>query len=175
MSKKIAVIGGVTHGRTTLVAAIERIFGDEVEHPIDIDFADSKTEVTFRYGGEEYTFFDFPETEDYAENLDGTEDCAVWVIDACEGPLGGAREQLGICIEKGIENYVLFTNKCDLMDDEDLVDICEMENKEVFDEEGIFSDDVPAVRGSARKAILDPESEDGDCIRELVYIVDSLF
>ena len=168
MSKKIVVIGGIGYGRTTLIAAVKSVFCGEFTHPMDIEEIDSRYNVKFSYGGDEYEFFDFPVTEDYAENLDGTETGAVLVIDSCEGPLGSAREQIGICIEKGIKNFALFMNKRDILDDDNLMDISEMETKEVFDEEGIFGDEVPTVWGSAEKALWEPESYWGDSVRILV-------
>lgn len=175
MSKKIAVIGGIDHGRTTFIAAIKNVLEGEFTHPSDIDGMDSRFSAKVNYCGEKYEFFDFPQTEDYAENLDGTEDAAVWVIDACEGPLSGARDQLCICIEKGIENYALFINKRDLVDDDDLMEICECEIKEVFDEEGIFGDEIPTVWGSSKKALWDPDTEWGDPIRIIVDKVLDIF
>lgn len=169
MEKKIIVIGAFEHGKTTLIAAIKSVFGGEFTHPMDIEKIDSRYSVKLNYGGEEFEFFDFPSTEDYEENIDGTETGALLVIDSCEGPLGEARKHIGICIENGIQNFAIFMNKKDLVDDDDLMEICEYETREVFDEEGIFGDDVPAVWGSAEKALWNPESMCGDCIREIVY------
>ncbi len=175
MSKKIVVIGETGYGKTTLLAAIKNIFKGEFTDPKDIENIDSRYDVKLSYGGEEYEFFDFSKAEDYAENIDGTEICAVLVIDSCEGPCSSTREQIEICIEKGIVNFVIFMNKWDLIDDDYLMKVCEGETREVFDEEGIFSDDVPAVWGSAKKALSDPNSNWGYFITKLVEKVLSEF
>lgn len=175
MAKKIVIIGASGHGKTTLIASIKSVLGGKFTNPAEIEKINSRYSVKFRCGGEEFEFFDFPNAEDYAGNIDGTEDGAVLVIDSCEGPLGEAREHIEICIENGIENFIIFMNKKDLMDDDDLMKTCEIETREVFDEEGIFSDDIPAVWGSAEKALCSPNSFWGDSVKELIFKVSSEF
>ncbi len=168
MEKKIAVIGGTDHGKTTFIKAVAEVFGTQVKNCSGDDFNIGRTETEIEFKGKKYLFFDYPAINDYEENIDGTEDAAVWVVDSCEGPMFGSREMLALCIERGIENYLLFMNKSDLVEDEEIVELCEAETREVMDEEGLFSDDYPSVSGSAKKAHWDPESEWGYDILEVV-------
>ena len=174
MGKKVAVIGGAEHGKPTFIKALGSVFGGDADVIPDDEFRIGKTEAEIEYKGENYVFFEYNSFEGFEENISGTEDAAVMVTDACEGPMFGARELLRLCVERGIENYVIFMNKCDIVNDDELVELCLADTREVFDEEGVFSDDVPAVCGCAKRADWYPESEDGYVMYEVMEALSKL-
>lgn len=148
--KNIAVMGHIDHGKTTLISTISRIFeGDKKEiykNPETI----LRTETEIEFGGETYLFFDYEEDSGYEENLDGTEDGAVLVVAATDGPLMGTEKAVELCENLGIKIKAVFMNSCERVDDEDLIDLVEMDVEELLSEHGM--EDIPFIRGSARLA-----------------------
>ncbi len=145
--KKIAVMGHIDHGKTTLVSAISAVFGTErincSGNPLEI----SRTETKISLGGEDYLFFDYPGDYDYEENLDGTEDGAVLVVAATDGPMPGTTKAVKLCEKLGIKNIVVFLNSCDLVDDDEIVDLIEYDTEDLLAEYGF--DACVFIRGSA--------------------------
>lgn len=145
--KKIAVMGHIDHGKTTLVSAISAVFGTEKincsGNPLEI----SRTETKISLDGEEYLFFDYPGDYDYEENLDGTEDGAVLVVTATDGPMPGTTKAVKLCEKLGIKNIVVFLNSCDLVDDDEIVDLIEYDTEDLLAEYGF--DGCGFIRGSA--------------------------
>ena len=166
--KKIAVIGNICHGKTTLISAISFVFGTErincSGNPRDI----FRTETKVEFDGEEYLFFDYPDIEDFEKNLDGTEDGAVLVVAATEGPMPGTEESVELCRNLGIEKIVVFLNNCDQVSDDDLVDFIEYDVEDLLSEQGF--EDCRFIRGSAYYADMHSEKWDRP-IKELVEAV----
>ena len=118
---------------------------------------------------------DCPGHADYVKNMitgAAQMDGAILVVAATDGPMPQTREHILLSRQVGVPYIIVFLNKCDMVDDEELLDLVEMEVRELLDEYEFPGDDTPIIRGSALKALEDPSSEWGDKILELMAAVD---
>ena len=185
----IGTIGHVDHGKTTLTAAItitlatrlglgEKVAFDEIdkapeekERGITISSAHVEYETNKRH----YAHVDCPGHADYVKNMitgAAQMDGAILVVAATDGPMPQTREHILLSRQVGVPYIIVFLNKCDMVDDEELLDLVEIEVRELLDEYDFPGDDTPIIRGSALKALEDPNSEWGDKILELMDAVD---
>jgi elongation factor Tu len=186
----IGTIGHVDHGKTTLTAAITKTlfqrFGlgkmvafdqidkapEEKERGITIATAHVEYETPNRH----YAHVDCPGHADYVKNMitgAAQMDGAILVVAATDGPMPQTREHIVLSRQVGVPYIVVFLNKCDAVDDEELLDLVEMEVRELLDQYEFPGDDTPIVRGSALEALNNPEGPWGDKIIELFEQVDS--
>ncbi|MDR1570981.1 MAG: elongation factor Tu [Clostridiales Family XIII bacterium] len=186
----IGTIGHVDHGKTTLTAAITKTlyqrFGlgqmvafdqidkapEEKERGITIATAHVEYETPNRH----YAHVDCPGHADYVKNMitgAAQMDGAILVVAATDGPMPQTREHIVLSRQVGVPYIVVFLNKCDAVDDEELLDLVEMEVRELLDQYEFPGDDTPIIRGSALEALNDPEGPWGDGIIELFEQVDS--
>ncbi|MBR2736580.1 MAG: GTP-binding protein, partial [Firmicutes bacterium] len=186
----IGTIGHVDHGKTTLTAAITKTLntrlglGDSVAFD-EIDKAPeekargitiSSAHVEYETQNRHYAHVDCPGHADYVKNMitgavqmDG----AILVVAATDGPMPQTREHIVLARQVGVPYIIVFLNKCDMVDDDELLDLVEMEVRELLDEYEFPGDDTPIIRGSALMALEDPSSEWGDSIIELMEAVDT--
>jgi elongation factor Tu len=186
----IGTIGHVDHGKTTLTAAITKTlfqrYGlgqfvafdaidkapEEKERGITISTAHVEYETPNRH----YAHVDCPGHADYVKNMitgAAQMDGAILVVAATDGPMPQTREHILLSRQVGVPYIVVFLNKCDAVDDEELLDLVEMEVRELLDLYEFPGDDTPIIRGSALEALNDPEGPWGDKIVELFEAVDS--
>ncbi len=187
----VGTIGHVDHGKTTLTAAITEIqaakgFGEYVKFE-DIDKAPEEKErgitiatahVEYETENRHYAHVDCPGHADYVKNMitgAAQMDGAILVVSAADGPMPQTREHILLARQVNVPYIVVFLNKVDMVDDEELLDLVELEVRELLSEYDFPGDDVPVVRGSALKALEsgDPESEGGKAITELMEALDS--
>jgi elongation factor Tu len=186
----IGTIGHVDHGKTTLTAAITRTLhqryglGDAVAFD-QIDKAPEEKErgitiatshVEYETPNRHYAHVDCPGHADYVKNMitgAAQMDGAILVVAATDGPMPQTREHILLSRQVGVPYIIVFLNKCDMVDDEELLDLVEMEVRELLDEYEFPGDDTPVIRGSALEALNNPEGEWGDKIVELFEAVDS--
>ncbi|QXM07295.1 elongation factor Tu [Crassaminicella indica] len=185
----IGTIGHVDHGKTTLTAAItmtlNKRFGtgeavafenidkapEERERGITISTAHVEYETPNRH----YAHVDCPGHADYVKNMitgAAQMDGAILVVAATDGPMPQTREHILLSRQVGVPYIVVFLNKCDMVDDEELLDLVEMEVRELLNEYEFPGDDTPIVRGSALEALNDPDGPWGDKIVELFEAID---
>ena len=185
----IGTIGHVDHGKTTLTAAITITLqkkyglGEEVKFD-EIDKAPEEKErgitistahVEYETPNRHYAHVDCPGHADYVKNMitgAAQMDGAILVVSATDGPMPQTREHILLSRQVGVPYIVVFLNKCDMVDDEELLELVEMEIRELLDEYEFPGDDTPIIRGSALKALEDPSSEWGDKIVELFEAID---
>ncbi len=189
----IGTIGHVDHGKTTLTAAITKVlafkgqasyseYGDidkapeERERGITINTAHVEYETDARH----YAHVDCPGHADYVKNMitgAAQMDGAILVVSAADGPMPQTREHILLSRQVGVPNIVVFMNKCDQVDDEELLDLVEMEIRDLLNEYEFPGDDIPIIRGSALGAIECTSTDVNDpayaCILELMDAVDS--
>ena len=185
----IGTIGHVDHGKTTLTAAItktlhERLGTGEAVAFDKIDKAPEERErgitistshVEYETEKRHYAHVDCPGHADYVKNMitgAAQMDGAILVVAATDGVMAQTKEHILLSRQVGVPYIVVFMNKCDMVDDEELLELVEMEIRELLDEYEFPGDDTPVVRGSALKALEDPNSEWGDKILELMAAVD---
>ena len=186
----IGTIGHVDHGKTTLTAAITTTLnarlglGDKVAFD-EIDKAPEEKErgitistahVEYETNNRHYAHVDCPGHADYVKNMitgAAQMDGAILVVAATDGPMPQTREHILLSRQVGVPYIIVFLNKCDMVDDEELLDLVEMEVRELLDEYEFPGDDTPIVRGSALKALEDPMGPWGDKIIELMDEVDA--
>ena len=179
----IGTIGHVDHGKTTLTAAITKYFGDFVDYA-DIDKAPEERErgitintahVEYETENRHYAHVDCPGHADYVKNMitgAAQMDGAILVVSATDGPMPQTREHILLSRQVGVPRMVVFINKCDMVDDPELLDLVEMEVRDLLTEYEFDGDNTPIIRGSALKALEgDPEAEKS--IRELMSAVDT--
>ncbi|MBR5799848.1 MAG: elongation factor Tu [Lachnospiraceae bacterium] len=183
----IGTIGHVDHGKTTLTAAItkvlaERVAGNEATDFENIDKAPEERErgitistahVEYSTENRHYAHVDCPGHADYVKNMitgAAQMDGAILVVSSADGPMPQTREHILLSRQVGVPYIVVFMNKCDMVDDPELLELVEMEITEQL-EEYEFTD-CPIIKGSALKALEDPHSEWGDKIMELMATVD---
>ena len=183
----IGTIGHVDHGKTTLTAAItkvlsERVAGNEATDFENIDKAPEERErgitistahVEYETEKRHYAHVDCPGHADYVKNMitgAAQMDGAILVVAATDGVMAQTKEHILLSRQVGVPYIVVFMNKCDMVDDEELLELVEMEITEVL-EEYEFSD-CPIIKGSALKALEDPSGEWGDKVMELMATVD---
>ncbi len=184
----IGTIGHVDHGKTTLTAAITAVLatkGDAVATKFeDIDKAPEERErgitintahVEYETDTRHYAHVDCPGHADYVKNMitgAAQMDGAILVVSAADGPMPQTREHILLARQVGVPYIVVFMNKCDLVDDEELLDLVEMETRELLSEYEYPGDDIPVIRGSAYQALQDPTGPWADGIKELMAAVD---
>ena len=186
----IGTIGHVDHGKTTLTAAItkvlaERVEGNTAENFEDIDKAPeerergitiSRAHVEYETEKRHYAHVDCPGHADYVKNMitgAAQMDGAILVVAATDGVMAQTKEHILLSRQVGVPYIVVFMNKCDMVDDEELLELVEMEIRELLNEYEFPGDDIPIIQGSALKAIEDPAGPWGDKIMELMDAVDS--
>ena len=186
----IGTIGHVDHGKTTLTAAItkvlaERVPGNTVENFEDIDKAPEERErgitistahVEYQTEHRHYAHVDCPGHADYVKNMitgAAQMDGAILVVAATDGVMAQTKEHILLSRQVNVPYIVVFMNKCDMVDDEELLELVEMEIREVLSEYDFPGDDTPIIQGSALKALEDPDGEWGDKIMELMDAVDT--
>ena len=185
----IGTIGHVDHGKTTLTAAITKTLharyglGEEIAFD-NIDKAPEERErgitistahVEYETPNRHYAHVDCPGHADYVKNMitgAAQMDGAILVVAATDGPMAQTREHILLSRQVGVPYIVVFMNKCDMVDDEELLDLVEMEIRELLNEYDFPGDDIPIVRGSAYQALQDPMGPWGDKIVELFEIID---
>ena len=185
----IGTIGHVDHGKTTLTAAITMTLnkrygtGDGVAYDM-IDKAPEERErgitistshVEYETPNRHYAHVDCPGHADYVKNMitgAAQMDGAILVVSAADGPMPQTREHILLSRQVGVPYIVVFMNKCDMVDDEELLELVEMEIRDLLNEYEFPGDDTPIFRGSALKAIEDPDSEWGDRIVEMFETID---
>lgn len=151
MDKNIIVIGHVDHGKTTFVKALDRLINPQPKYPFGTE-AESYS-VNYKIGEDAYTVFDYGGNADYEENLGKKNEwAAILVCAATDGPMPETREHLELCRERGIERIAVFFSKCDLVEDDELIDLIEWDMDELLEENG-YSADCPKLRANAEKAL----------------------
>ena len=185
----IGTIGHVDHGKTTLTAAITKVLSERVEGNAAVDFENidkapeerergitiSTAHVEYETAKRHYAHVDCPGHADYVKNMitgAAQMDGAILVVAATDGVMAQTSEHILLSRQVGVPYIVVFMNKCDMVDDEELLELVEMEIREKLDEYEFPGDDTPIIRGSALKALEDPHSEWGDKIMELMDTVD---
>ena len=186
----IGTIGHVDHGKTTLTAAITKVLSHRVEGNASVDFENidkapeerergitiSTAHVEYETANRHYAHVDCPGHADYVKNMitgAAQMDGAILVVAATDGVMAQTREHILLSRQVGVPYIVVFMNKCDMVDDDELLELVEMEIRELLDEYEFPGDDTPIIQGSALKALEDPNSEWGDKIMELMDAVDS--
>ena len=186
----IGTIGHVDHGKTTLTAAItktlhERYGTGEAVAFENIDKAPEERErgitistahVEYETPKRHYAHVDCPGHADYVKNMitgAAQMDGAILVVAATDGVMAQTREHILLSRQVGVPYIVVFMNKCDMVDDPELLELVDMEIRELLNEYEFPGDDTPIIQGSALKALEDPNSEWGDKILELMDAVDS--
>ena len=186
----IGTIGHVDHGKTTLTAAITTVLAnkgfaqafdyasidkapEEKERGITINTAHVEYETANRH----YAHVDCPGHADYVKNMitgAAQMDGAILVCSAADGPMPQTREHILLSSRVGVDHIVVFLNKADMVDDEELLELVEMEVRELLSEYNFPGDDIPVIKGSALVALENPTDEAATaCIRELMDAVDS--
>ena len=185
----IGTIGHVDHGKTTLTAAItkvlaERVSGNEATDFENIDKAPEERErgitistahVEYETDNRHYAHVDCPGHADYVKNMitgAAQMDGAILVVAATDGVMAQTKEHILLSRQVGVPYIVVFMNKCDMVDDEELLELVDMEIRELLNEYEFPGDDTPIIQGSALKALEDPNSEWGDKVMELMAAVD---
>ena len=186
----IGTIGHVDHGKTTLTAAITKTLSERVAGNAAVDFENidkapeerergitiSTAHVEYETEKRHYAHVDCPGHADYVKNMitgAAQMDGAILVVAATDGVMAQTREHILLSRQVGVPYFVVFMNKCDMVDDEELLELVEMEIRELLDEYEFPGDDTPIIQGSALKALEDPSGEWGDKIMELMDAVDS--
>ena len=184
----IGTMGHIDHGKTTLTAAITKVLAEHNDSEYtafeDIDKAPEERErgitiaiahVEYETDNRHYAHVDMPGHADYVKNMitgAAQIDGAILVVGADDGPMPQTREHVLLARQVGVPSIVVFMNKADLVDDEELLDLVELEVRELLDEYEFPGDDVPVIRGSALKALEGDEAAAGQ-IMELMEAVDS--
>ena len=185
----VGTIGHVDHGKTTLTAAIATVlsskFGGEAKNYADIDAAPEEkargitintAHIEYETANRHYAHVDCPGHADYVKNMitgAAQMDGAILVVAATDGVMAQTKEHILLSRQVGVPYIVVFMNKCDMVDDEELLELVDMEIRELLNEYEFPGDDTPIIQGSALKALEDPSSEWGDKIMELMDAVDS--
>ena len=186
----IGTIGHVDHGKTTLTAAITAVLAARVAGNTATDFANidkapeerergitiSTAHVEYETEKRHYAHVDCPGHADYVKNMitgAAQMDGAILVVAATDGVLAQTKEHILLSRQVGVPYIVVFMNKCDMVDDEELLELVDMEIRELLNEYEFPGDDTPIIQGSALKALEDPNGPWGDKIMELMDAVDS--
>ena len=188
----IGTIGHVDHGKTTLTAAITKTLsllnGSEFMDYSQIDncpeerargITINSRHVEYETDKRHYAHVDCPGHADYVKNMitgAAQMDGAILVVAGTDGPLAQTREHVLLARQVGVPAIVVFMNKCDIVDDEELLDLVEMEIRDLLSEYDFPGDDIPIIRGSAREALTSTNGLDAPeftCIKELMAAVDS--
>ncbi|MGI6728558.1 MAG: elongation factor Tu [Anaerovoracaceae bacterium] len=186
----IGTIGHVDHGKTTLTAAITKTLNQRYQlgQMVAFDQIDKAPEekergitiatshVEYETPNRHYAHVDCPGHADYVKNMitgAAQMDGAILVVAATDGPMPQTREHILLSRQVGVPYIIVFLNKCDMVDDEELLDLVEMEVRELLDSYEFPGDDTPIVRGSALEALNNPEGPWGDKIVELFEAIDA--
>jgi len=185
----IGTIGHVDHGKTTLTAAITTVLAqqgkakamaydsidaapEEKERGITINTAHVEYETENRH----YAHVDCPGHADYVKNMitgAAQMDGAILVVSAADGPMPQTREHILLSRQVGVPYIVVFMNKCDMVDDEELLELVEMEIRDLLSQYEFPGDDIPVIKGSAKEALDNPSGEWAKKIIELMDAVDN--
>ena len=189
----IGTIGHVDHGKTTLTAAITTVLAkkgmakaeaydqidgapEEKERGITINTAHVEYQTEKRH----YAHVDCPGHADYVKNMitgAAQMDGAILVVAASDGPMPQTREHILLARQVGVKYIVVYLNKCDMVDDPELLELVEMEVRDLLSSYGFPGDDIPVIKGSSLKALestsKDPDAPEYQCIKELMDAVDS--
>ena len=184
----IGTIGHVDHGKTTLTAAITKVLSEkgmaQFEDYSMIDKAPEERErgitintahVEYETDSRHYAHVDCPGHADYVKNMitgAAQMDAGILVVAATDGVMAQTREHILLARQVGVPYIVVFMNKCDMVDDPELLELVDMEIRELLNEYDFPGDDTPIIQGSALKALEDPNSEWGDKILELMHTID---
>ena len=187
----VGTIGHIDHGKTTLTAAITKHLQKKgMADYIPFDEIDKAPEekargitiatahVEYQTAKRHYAHVDCPGHADYIKNMitgAAQMDGAILVVGADDGPMPQTREHILLARQVGVPSMVVFLNKCDMVDDEELIELVELEMRELLSKYEFPGDDTPIIKGSALKALEseDPDSEDAKCIFELMDAIDS--
>ena len=186
----IGTIGHVDHGKTTLTAAITKVLAARVAGNTATDFENidkapeerergitiSTAHVEYETEKRHYAHVDCPGHADYVKNMitgAAQMDGAILVVAATDGVMAQTREHILLSRQVGVPYIVVFMNKCDMVDDPELLELVEMEIRDLLNEYEFPGDDTPIIQGSALKALEDPMGEWGDKVMELMDAVDS--
>ena len=187
----IGTIGHVDHGKTTLTAAITKVLAtrlpsdtnkiiafeniDKAPEERDRGITINTSHVEYETNARHYAHVDCPGHADYVKNMitgAAQMDGAILVVAATDGVMAQTREHILLARQVNVPYIVVFMNKCDMVDDEELLDLVEMEIRELLNDYDFPGDDVPIIRGSALKALEDPNGPWGDKIMDLMAAVD---
>jgi elongation factor Tu len=185
----IGTIGHVDHGKTTLTAAITKTLSERVAGNAAVDFENidkapeerergitiSTAHVEYETEKRHYAHVDCPGHADYVKNMitgAAQMDGAILVVAATDGVMAQTKEHILLSRQVGVPYIVVFMNKCDMVDDEELLELVDMEIRELLNEYEFPGDDTPIIQGSALMALQDPSGEWGDKILELMNAVD---
>jgi elongation factor Tu len=186
----VGTIGHIDHGKTTLTAAITRVLSSKGQAVYtsfsEIDKAPEERErgitiatahVEYETDNRHYAHVDCPGHADYIKNMitgAAQMDGAILVVGADDGPMPQTREHILLARQVGVPAIVVFLNKCDMVDDPELIELVDMELRELLDKYEFPGDDIPIIQGSALNALENPEDESATkCIYELMDAVDS--
>ena len=186
----VGTIGHIDHGKTTLTAAITRVLSTKGQADFtdfsDIDKAPEEKErgitiatahVEYETEKRHYAHVDCPGHADYIKNMitgAAQMDGAILVVGADDGPMPQTREHILLARQVGVPAMVVFLNKCDMVDDDELIELVEMELRELLDKYDFPGDDTPIIHGSALQALENPEDEEKTkCIWELMEAIDT--
>ena len=185
----IGTIGHVDHGKTTLTAAITKTLNARLGTGEAVDFENidkapeerergitiSTAHVEYETEKRHYAHVDCPGHADYVKYMitgAAQMDAGILVVAATDGVMAQTREHILLARQVGVPYIVVFMNKCDMVDDPELLELVDMEIRELFNEYDFPGDDTPIIQGSALKALEDPNSEWGDKILELMHTID---
>jgi len=183
----IGTIGHVDHGKTTTTAAITKVLAQDensVANFEDIDNAPEEKErgitiatshVEYETPNRHYAHVDCPGHADYVKNMitgAAQMDGSLLVVSAADGPMPQTREHLLLARQVGVPKIVVFLNKADMVDDEELIELVEMEVRDLLNEYEFDGDSAPVIVGSALKALEEPDSEWGEKILDLMDAID---
>ena len=186
----IGTIGHVDHGKTTLTAAITKVLSERVAGNTATDFENidkapeerergitiSTSHVEYETEHRHYAHVDCPGHADYVKNMitgAAQMDGAILVVAATDGVMAQTREHILLSRQVGVPYIVVFMNKCDMVDDAELLELVDMEIRDLLNEYEFPGDDTPIIQGSALKALEDPNGPWGDKVMELMAAVDS--
>ncbi|MGB7323593.1 MAG: GTP-binding protein, partial [Rubripirellula sp.] len=191
ISVNVGTIGHIDHGKTTLTSAILRVQAEKglakyksyesiAKGGIVRDKNKTVTviasHVKYETAGRRYAHIDCPGHADYIKNMitgAAQMDGAVLLVSAADGPMPQTREHLLLARQVGVPHLVVFMNKCDLVDDAELLDLVELDLREMLTQYGYAGNDVPVIRGSAMQAHDDPTNSDSiACIEQLLDALD---
>jgi len=185
----IGTIGHVDHGKTTLTAAITKVLSERVAGNTATDFENidkapeerergitiSTAHVEYETENRHYAHVDCPGHADYVKNMitgAAQMDGAILVVAATDGVMAQTKEHILLSRQVGVPYIVVFMNKCDMVDDEELLELVDMEIRELLNEYEFPGDDTPIIQGSALNALNDPHGAWGDKVMELMAAVD---
>ena len=183
----VGTIGHVDHGKTTLTAALTKVCGDSVKFE-EIDKAPEEKErgitiatahVEYHSEIRHYAHVDCPGHADYVKNMitgAAQMDSAILVVSAVDGPMPQTKEHILLARQVGVPKIIVFLNKVDMVEDEELIELVEMEIREILNSYNFPGDETPIIKGSALKALEDDSSDIGtNSIKKLVNSMDEYF